>query len=449
MAAVFSIPNASVSPYLPSRLRACQSAFERAIHVATAAMPAQSVTDTMGTPRSADSVFDPVPAAAVKIGRQCLSRLGTDPFGDGRSGADSALAPYDLAFLFRLAVGVNDDALVRKVVNRQLALANIDTRDRGHILEAAITLLLQNQWPGPAKTLIPHRTAAHDALAKQYAAVLDTMRPAGQVVLSRLHVMQKLGAAMAPAQWDVNDELARARAQFAVATSVPLSAVPEEDRAEVQGLGAPIAVAWLAYLQTPSHANLARWVAARDSMLHVPAGTTIDSLIDRPAPRLSGDYWFNVPSGSTSPLVPAPGRVTLLRFGDDLDSAQAAKLRQLSVTYPSLQIVLVAMTHGRTDTAEEARRISRRLTDALQRSALVCVLQTRYHADSLATQIPLASPVLDRFHLDPRDYDNISFLIDAEGWLISDAMNGWDERLVQRLVAHGAHGAHGAHTPTS
>lgn len=429
MTAAFSIPHALVDLQSIHLLRACQSTFERSIRLASAASP-----NADNDRHSADSVSTPVPPAAVTAGRACLQRLG-----DTR-----AIVPFDLPLLLRLAVGVGDDTLVQQVIAHQLELAGTVVRDRGRVLEAAIDVLLHNSWNNEDRHVLTHRTAAHDALAERYAAILDTMRPAGQVLASRLRVISQLASAMAPASWNVDDDLARAREHLRVAMSVPLSAVPAEDTSEVRSSRTPAVVAWLTYLKTPVHANLARWIAVRDSVLHFPPGQTMDSLLNHSAPRLEGDYWFNLPSGTTAPVVPAPGVVSLLVFGSDVTPARAEQLRQLHGRYPALQIVFVSMTPVRRSTdslraqpAHDAARIRQRLNEDLRIPGLVCVLEMRYHTDSAATEIPIASPVLDRFHLDPRAYAGHMFLVNAEGVLVNDRPGSiLDGKLIQRLLEH-------------
>jgi hypothetical protein len=433
MTAAFVVPHTLVDLQSSHLLRACQSTFERTMRLALAsATNTPSATEDDQPPR--DSVFSPIPPAATTAGRACLSRIG-----DTRM-----LARFDLPLLLRLAIGVNDDTLVHQVVMRQLALAGQSMRERGHALETAIDELLHNRWNNSARV---HRTTAHDALARQYAVMLDTMQPVEQVLLSRLHVMEKLAEAQVPAEWDVDEQLAQQRAHLQVATSVPLSAVPPDDTAEVHASRSPIAVAWTTYLKTPTHANLARWIAVRDSMLHVQPGQTIDSLLNHTAPQLTADYWFNLPTGTTAPVVPTPGMVSLILFGNDLDSTRVAKLRTLHATYPTLQIVLVAMTHREfnevngqplsNQPAREAERIHHHLTDELRLPGIVCVLRTQYHTEPKLKRIPVASPVLDRFHLDPRAYAGHIFLVDAEGVLVSDRPESvWNGRLIQRLLHH-------------
>jgi hypothetical protein len=167
-------------------------------------------------------------------------------------------------------------------------------------------------------------------------------------------------------------------------------------------------------------------------------------LLNHPAPHLTADYWFNLPARTTTPVVPAPGVVSLILFGNDLESTRTAQLRTLHATYPALQIVLVAMTRGKFNgqslsdqPAREAELIHHHLTDELQLPGIVCVLRTHYHTEPNLKRIPVASPVLDRFHLDPRAYAGHIFLVDAEGVLVSDRFGSiLDGRLIQRLLLH-------------
>jgi hypothetical protein len=89
------------------------------------------------------------------------------------------------------------------------------------------------------------------------------------------------------------------------------------------------------------------------------------------------------------------------------------------------------------DPAQDAERIYHHLTDDLYLPGIVCVLRTRYHTEPNARYIPIASPVLDRYHLDPREYARHAFLVDATGWLVEDRVGiVLDGRLIQRLFAH-------------
>lgn len=431
MSAVFVLPQTPLAMRSEFVLRACQATFERALRVATA----NAASRRPVSPE--ELMLAPLPPSVVTTGQRCIQSLQSPD-------AVRALAPGDLPVLLRLATGVNADALVEDVVARQLAIAGTDVRARGHVLAGAVAALLHNRWGSEPSARATHRTAAHDALATHYATILDTLQPAGLVLASRLGTRRELYEALAPAGWDVDRELAFARAQLQTALSVPLSAVSPEDINMVKNSRAPTGVAWLAYLQRPTHANLAQWIAARDSVLRVPKGQALDSLINHPAPQLDGDYWFNVPGGKPAPIVPAPGVVSLLLFGNDLDSAGAAKLRTWHATYPRLQIILVAMTRGyvgaqelRDQPAREATLIAHHLTDELHLPGAVCVIVTKYHTEVNATDIPMASPVLDRFHLDPRDYAGRAFLIDADGWLLEDRTGPiWDGKLLQRVFHH-------------
>jgi hypothetical protein len=175
-----------------------------------------------------------------------------------------------------------------------------------------------------------------------------------------------------------------------------------------------------------------------------------DPLLGHPAGRLDG-YWFNVPSGTPSPVIPAPGVVTLIEFidvGDGMTPEDAnarvwmARLRQVHAQYPQLQIVLVSMTQGQfqgkdlwTDPAREAELIHQYLTNQLQLPGMVCVIPMRFHTEPGLTTVPIASPVLDQYRIDPRRIQGREFLVDAGGWIVLDNRTAFDGRYIQRLLA--------------
>lgn len=439
-------------------LRTCQAVFEKTLLRTGAAFDATLVTlaarnaDTVhadtayAATRKADQRrWNPIPDAAVAVGRQCLQRVGDV----------SRLPAYDWPFLLRLAVGVNDDTLVSRLVRWQLAKAlatpGTTVRDRAGILDSAIIRLLRNQWIDTGV----HRTPAHDTLAREFAAWLDTLHPAGPVLTTRLHIYNQFNDR--PEFGNSADVgVLKAEREFALGElqlvqSVPLSEVPTEDQGAVQStlVGAHYWLARLAYLLTPTHENLTKLVAARDAGLHLKPGTFF-SLIGHSMPRLDGDYWFNLPSKGTS-TIPAPGMISLVAFIDlqegktlaeDRIWDEAAKLRHIHTRFPKLQIVIVTMTRGhfldkdyRQNVAQEAEQMNRYITEQLRIPAIICVMQTKYHTDPGGTAVPLASPALDRFHLDPRFYNGRELLIDAEGWVVQDATVLDDLRFAQRLFA--------------
>lgn len=366
--------------------------------------------------------------AAITAGRRCLQQIG---------GGDQ-VPMSDWAFLLRFAIALNDDSLVHRVVARQLTAAGPQARERASVVEHVIDLLLHNQWPEMQLTEgLPHdhRTDTHTALARQYAAQLDTMHPAGQVIAARLRVMANLNEL--DTVWNVDTELVRVQHVAQVVASVPRPEIPPEDTAYVHGPSS-WTLAWLRYLKTPTHVNLTHWIAVRDSVLPP------DSLLGRPAERLTCDYWFNRPSNTPAPAIPALGAVSLIAFGSDFSAERAAQLRQLHTQYPKLKITLVAITNGmfqgqdlHDDPAHEAELIHDHLTNVLSLPGTLCVLQAKYHTERGMTAIPMALPMLDRYHLDPRDYANSAFLVDAEGWLVENRAGVvLDGKLIHQLLVH-------------
>lgn len=451
----FTEPRTPVDWQSAHFLHACRALFEQLVRTNTALVPNASLfahrKDSSVVPSTTpSSPWLPLPDTAIRAGRDCLRRIG-----DGHE-----LASLAWPVLLRLAVGVNADSVVQTVVARQLGAADTSARSRAQVLANTITRLLHNQWDEGQGVLLDdtrtHRSAVHDALARAYAAQLDTLQPAAQVVVTRLRVNDELGV-LDPSSdssstgWDVDRVVAQTRRRLRIAQSVPLSALSAEDRAIVQGAmtSATYTLAEATYFRTPTHANLIKFLATRDSLAGMPQGQTIDSVLARPAGRLDGDYWFNVPAGAPPPVIPAPGAVSLLMFIDAqegrlsaLGSTQEdfAKLQRLHAKYPALQIVLVALTHGqfldenlRTNPAEEAARIHHLLTDVIKLPGVLCVIETKYHTEEGATSVPLSSPILDRYQLDPLSYDNHQFLIDAEGWVVQDQFV-LDGHLIPRLL---------------
>jgi hypothetical protein len=372
--------------------------------------------------------FSPVVIAA---GRQCLQQIG---------GGD-ALPASDWAFLLRFAIALNEDALVQRIVARQLSAVGRDVRDRAAVIEHVIKLLAHNTWPevSPNAGLAPtHITAAHTILACQYAAQLDTMQPGAQLVITRLRVFDEL-VTLSDTTWNADTALAREQHRLQIARSFPLTQIPLEDQSAIrETISAEIyRIAELTYFAAPTHANLTKFVVTRDSLRGADMGETVDSLLGHPAPQLGGDYWFNTPAGGPV-VVPQPGRISLLVFG--LDPHDVEPLQRLHTRYPSLQIVLIEVTTGAfagqnlyDDPDGEAAQIHHYLTDELRAPGVVCVLRTKYHSEPGMTAVPYASPVLDRFHLDPLTYKGHTMLVDAGGWVVQ-LQSVLDDHLLPRLA---------------
>jgi hypothetical protein len=230
--------------------------------------------------------------------------------------------------------------------------------------------------------------------------------------------------------------------------------LPDSDQREVHStiLGLILDVAHLTYLTTLSHANLMHWLAVRDSVRHelgVDAAIRPDSLVGKPAPQITGEYWFN--TTTPAPMVPAPGRVSLIVFDNPdagvtqkVDSRVFGELRQLHTMFPDLQIVLVATTQGSfrgkylmTHPDSEAALIHHYF-DTLQVPGILCVAKSTYRTVVGGQAIPLGTPVLDAYKLDPRGYSNRYFLVDAQGWVVSQDLPSSldDEEFIRRLLAH-------------
>jgi hypothetical protein len=332
----------------------------------------------------------------------------------------------------------------------------------------AINLLLHNRW-GEIDT-VDHPTTNHTALARRYAAQLDTMQPAGEVLTARYKIFLTLDR-LSRSAWSADTALACARALLQLVQSVPLAHVPEADRPLIRSAiaGNIYGVALITYFKTPTHDNLVKFIAVRDSVLGEKQRgivQTTDSLLAQPAPRVTGDFWF--PShGGNPPVIPVPGMVSLVVFIDPVGvmtdqsntrgraefSTLANKLSALQGTYPKLQIVLVAMTQdvttrlgqpseadpdhddefnvtrpaGRPGNPNDDANAIAEFVRQLGFPGTLCVLRTAYHTEAGMTAIPLASPVLDSYHLDPRSYGNHMFLIDTHGeiiWTSNDVLDG-------------------------
>lgn len=429
---------ASTTPFIDTSahlLRACEGMIDQAVRVnvraQSAAIPAVVPT--------ADSIHA-LPTSATAAGRRCLGTTSPQP-----------AQAYDWPLFLRLAVAINDARLVDRLVTRQLERAGSDTHDRIAVLEAVITLLLHNTWGSPVSH--DYRTPAHETLAYQYAAQIDTMQPAAMALPARLRVAEEF-AKLYYDTLDIERKMAALRRTQQLAQSVPLGAVSAADRPFVAGVlsRTAYALAQLTYLHTPNHANLTRLATLQDSIMNVlrhrPLGQPVDVLLGHPAGQIEGTYWFNLPAGSAVPNIPAPGVVSLLVFLDpregNITSAdtkhELEQLRQLHHTYPALQIVVIAMTSGQFQSQElrerpeqEAELIHHYFSDELQLPGILCVIRTQYHTEAGATAVPRNSPVLDRYHLDPRAYNGHEFLIDAEGWIVQD-QNVLEGQYIQALV---------------
>jgi len=84
---------------------------------------------------------------------------------------------------------------------------------------------------------------------------------------------------------------------------------------------------------------------------------------------------------------------------------------------------------------QEAERIHQYLTKELQLPGIVCVIRTTYHTESGGTAVPVGSPALDTYRLDPRDLGDLTsvLLVDKDGWVVESlyALQGW---LIGRLL---------------
>lgn len=456
----FTVPIVSYDWGTPPYLRTCQAVFEDALDAAASVRARDTAPDT--------ARWNPLPAAAITAGRQCLQRMVHSASTGG-----VLRRSYDWPFLLRFAIGIDDDTLVRTIVTRQLAAARTapkatagsPARDQAQVLEAVITLLVNNNWPKEGRfdnTL--HRSPAHDALAQAYRAQLDTMHPAGEVLATRLRVLDfltkvdndRVSRGDTAKEFDdahFTRAIAQARQRLQLVQSVPLAEVFPGDRHVIQDAIAvqSFTIASLTFRYEPTHAHLTTFVAARNAYLHITGDGGFESLLGHPAPRLEGDYWFNVPPGHP-PVVPTPGVVTLLVFisahegkipAQDDDLRRLAQVRTLHTRFPQVQIILVTMTQGQFQDQNfqghperEAERIHQYLSNELEVPGILCVLQTKYHTEQGQTAIPFGSPVLDRYALDPRSYGEFhEILIDTDGWVVQN-QSVLDQSILPRLLKH-------------
>jgi hypothetical protein len=201
----------------------------------------------------------PFPESVVAAGRQCLRKVHL-----------ANLSPYDWPLALRLAIGTNEDTLVRAIVARQLALASKDTgqtvRTRAEVLDTAVRMLWTNAWNNDETS---HRTPAHDTLAQVFAAQLDTMTPGGPVLTTRLRLFDLFNANRMFSEDDTAGDIDAERAVYLqrirIAKSVPLNTVSADELWKVQPFleGEPAMLAKLAYYQKPTHDNFMAYLAAR------------------------------------------------------------------------------------------------------------------------------------------------------------------------------------------
>lgn len=430
----FDISHALLDWQRGSLLRGCEESFVRSLKLQIGRSQVEAYATSNGWSDSVPSM--PIPTATIAVGQQCLQRIG---------GLET-LQPIELPVLLRLAIGINDDSLVRRVVARQLTIAGNTVRQRGLVLESAIHALLSNRWGKSPWGDVDHRSPAHDTLARSYAMQIDTMQPVAQVAATRMRVTRDLER-VTPG-WNIDTVVARAERTLRFVQSIPLQSIPPEDREEFEDAGNPemFSLAQAMYLKAPTHANFLTMLARRDSALH--NYSRAKSLLGHPAGRIDG-YWFDVPTGTPHPVVPEPGKVTLVVFIDalqglaDRDDAKPVftRLRQLHARYPGLQMVFVSITRGvfqgevlRDQPEKEAERIHEYFRSTLQLPSELCVLRMEFHADSSVATVPVASPVLDRYHLDPRHIDSRFFLVDSQGWIVHDNGSVLDGHLIQSLL---------------
>jgi hypothetical protein len=390
-------------------------------------------------------VWRPLPQSAIELGRDCLRRVRI-----------AEVSPAQWPLVLRLAVGVNDDTLVRALVRRQLAWVERQGMSpanrvlvRAEVVDSAIHRLWHNAWNNDTTS---HRTPAHDSLSREFAAQLDTMQPARALLPMRLELFDLFNEANTFDDADSAGDIAAERAVFQRRVQLQLSVTVESDSQKEQerrtGLlhGERNMMAWFSYLEQPTHERLMTYLNTRG-----PVGQSqFEGLVGSRAPLLRGDYWFN--TSSPTPSIPQRGVVSLLVFLDTWEGripkqqetiwATFEKLRSLHARYPELQIVLVTQTQGkfrdqdyRAHPEQEAALLHTYLTDELKVPGVVCIIRTAYHTEAGGTAVPLASSALDAYHLDPRDVfmaDPLGLVVDREGW-VAETNNALTGRLIGRM----------------
>jgi hypothetical protein len=412
---------------------ACISLFERILRQTTFnTQPEKNVAhDTQ--PMKEDD-WTPLPSASVTAGQQCVDHLHV---------AD--IPAFELPNLLRLAIAINNDSLVQAVVARQVALAGSSERSHAHVLESVVHSLTTNGWADFDHT-VNHLTEAHIALARTYAMQIDSM-DGPTTLLYRLRALDDLSASLRIGDSDVTARLAYAEDELQRMQRVPLNAVPASDRKEIFAkiLGEELHIKRLAYIQSLSHEDLTQWHVMWDSVHRVIKSPIWDSLTGQPAAPITCDYAFNAPGSAPGASIPTSGIVSLLVFVnpnkiDQIDYRRFAELRRQQQLFPTLKITLIAMTSGTFQgrdllphPEQEATFIHQYLTDSLGLPGTVCVVKSQYRTVAGGRAIPLLTPVLEGYKLDPRTYGREEFLVDPLGWIVGGGSVA-DEELIRRLL---------------
>jgi hypothetical protein len=383
-----------------------------------------------------DNDWIALPDSAIQVARTCIQHL---PDGVEQ------IPAYTLPTFLTLAIGVNDDSLVKRIVVRQLRLASASAHDTAAVLDSVVSQLMDNHWNITDHNSL-HLTQAHVQLAKQYAAQINSRDPS--VLSYRLHTLIELDKGWQGDGTDVDAQLTHVQAELQRTNQLSVENVPQNVRQAVQlrQLSLKSQIAWLTYLKTLSLTDLNKWMQQRKPYVV----TAADTLVGTRAGTIRGDYWFNIPDPDHPPIIPTPGKVSLIEFfASDLRGGDASKLeelRRLHEKFPTLQIVLVTLTNGvfhQKNVIEhpetEADFIRQYFTDSLKIPGIVCVVKGTYRTVVGGHILPLANSVFNNYDLDPRAslYDGREFLVNADGRIVSTLgiRSLQDEELIRRLIA--------------
>jgi hypothetical protein len=127
------------------------------------------------------------------------------------------------------------------------------------------------------------------------------------------------------------------------------------------------------------------------------------------------------------------------------DVRRFQELRRLHELFPQLQIVIVAITSGVFHEKNvighpdsEANFLHQYLTDSLKLPGVLGVVKNGYRTLPNGHVLPDTNPVLNAYHLDPRQgrYQGREFLVDGTGMIVRtlDISSLRDEELIRRLL---------------
>jgi hypothetical protein len=289
-----------------------------------AAVQREQIMDAASRGKRLDTMsYDPlasVPIAVAKTARTCLSRL------------DLASIPVNsFESLFHTALLSDDDSLVRAIMARGIhtiaSLSHESDSMKVHdalVIEEAIIQGLTDVQPVRLPT------------ARQFATMVDTLFPQKNLHGRIYPSFQLLTYAGRVLDHDLTVTLAQHIIDMLEHAPSTISAVDRQHiPEEITAMRAVLADAKL-FQMTPQ--------AAAQQLASVGLRTAPGPLIGKPAPRVMGDFWFD----TDSTPQPRRGRVSLLVFVTPEVATEESfgVLRRMQHTFPALNIVLMAQTHG-------------------------------------------------------------------------------------------------------